>query len=153
MRIGWICAPQRLIERLVLIKQAADLHSATLNQMIMQRVAEAAFETQVRRIRQVYGRRRDAMLSALERYMPEGVTWTRPQGGMFVWLTLPPGCDSTALLERSIVEARLAFVPGRAFFADRQGENSLRLSFSLASEQQLADGIARLGRLIPAALS
>ncbi len=148
LRIGWICAARPVIEKAVLIKQASDLHSATLNQMVMQRVADAAYDSQLVKLRVAYGRRRDAMLAALTRSMPAGVAWTRPEGGMFVWLTLPEGCDGTRLLARAIEEARLAFVPGRAFFADESGSNTIRLSFSLASEAQLDQGLARLGRLI-----
>ena len=88
------------------------------------------------------------MLAALARSMPPGITWSRPEGGMFVWLTLPQGCDGGALLARAITEARVAFVPGRAFFAHDGGANTIRLSFSLAGEAQLDEGIARLGKLI-----
>lgn len=100
-RIGWVCAPRPVIETLVLIKQASDLHSATINQMVMHRVAEAAYDSQLVKLRSAYGRRRDAMLAALEQHMPAGVTWSRPEGGMFVWLTLPADCDGARLLERA----------------------------------------------------
>jgi hypothetical protein len=88
------------------------------------------------------------MLAALARHMPEGVTWTRPDGGLFVWLTLPVGVDAAALLRRAVTEARVAFVPGHAFFADECGRNTLRLSYSLADEAQIAAGIERLAALI-----
>jgi DNA-binding transcriptional MocR family regulator len=88
------------------------------------------------------------MLEALGRYMPEGVTWTRPEGGMFIWVSLPRHMDSAALLRRAIDDHDLAFVPGRAFFADGSGENTLRLSFSCASPDQINEGMKRLGLLL-----
>lgn len=148
LRVGWICAAESLIRRLVLIKQASDLHSSSLNQIVMHRLVTETFDDQVARARAQYARRRDAMLAALSRHMPAGVTWTRPDGGLFVWVTLPEGMDGAKLLPRAVEEARVAFVPGGAFFADGGGANSLRLSFSLASEGKIDEGIARLGRLI-----
>jgi hypothetical protein len=98
-------------------------------------------------VRAAYRARRDAMLAALAREMPAGVTWTRPEGGMFVWLTLPEGIDGRRLLEHAIA-ADIAFVPGAAFFAEGGGENTLRLSFSLNAPAKIDEGIARLGRLL-----
>ena len=148
LRVGWVVAGAEVISRLVLTKQAADLHSSTINQMAIHTVAEAGFDDHVASLRAGYGRRREAMLSALEAEMPAGVEWTRPEGGMFVWLTLPEGLSGAFLLEQSIAKEKLAFVPGQAFFADGTGGNSLRLSFSNSSETQTADGIARLGRIL-----
>jgi DNA-binding transcriptional MocR family regulator len=148
LRVGWVCGPSDVIRRLVLVKQAADLHSATVNQIVMHRVAEEAYDAQVARVQAAYRERRDVMLGALERSMPADVLWREPEGGMFVWLTLPEGVDGAALLERSLVEARVAFVPGSAFFADRSGRNTIRLSYSLPPVQTIEEGIARLGRLI-----
>jgi DNA-binding transcriptional MocR family regulator len=148
LRIGWIVAPRPLIRRLVLIKQASDLNNATLNQMVMHRMAEAAFDDRVAASCAHYRRRRDAMLTALERHMPDGVTWTEPKGGLFTWLRLPEGIDGGELLTRSLAEARVAFVPGSAFFFDDRARNSARLSYSLPSETQIEEGIARLARLV-----
>ena len=92
------------------------------------------------------------MLAALDREMPEGVSWKKPEGGMFVWLTLPEGADSTALLQRSLAEEKVAYVPGTAFFADGTGRNTLRLSFSNGSESVITEGMTRLGRLFKSAL-
>ena len=97
LRVGWVVAAKSVIQQLVLMKQASDLHSATFNQMAVHRVAEACFDKHVETLRAVYGRRRTAMLEALERHMPEGVDWTRPEGGMFVWVTLPRGMDGAEL--------------------------------------------------------
>jgi DNA-binding transcriptional MocR family regulator len=148
LRVGWIVASKALIRRLVLIKQASDLNSATINQMVIHRMAEAVFDTQVERASTHYRRRRDWMLAALERYMPAGARWTHPDGGLFVWLTLPEGIDAAALLQRSLAEVGIAFVPGGAFFYDGRGRNTLRLSFSLPGEAEIDRGIAALAHLI-----
>lgn len=157
LRTGWICAGRPLIRRLVLIKQMSDLNSATINQMVMHQLAEAAYERQVLAARTHYRRRRDAMLAALAAHMPEGVTWTRPEGGLFVWLTLPTHIDAADLLQRAVAAeprsartARVAFVPGAAFFADGAGRNCCRLSYSLSDEAQIAQGIVRLAVLVRA---
>jgi len=148
LRVGWICGAKEVIAKLVLMKQAADLHSSTINQMAICDVAESLFEEQVAKIRDAYSARRDCMLAALEREMPKTVRWTKPEGGMFVWLTLPEGFDGADLLARSLETQKVAFVPGRAFFADGSNGNTLRLSFSRADEATIEEGIARLGRLI-----
>ena len=88
------------------------------------------------------------MLAALQRHMPEGATWTKPKGGLFVWVRLPEGVDAAALLDRAVKEAGVAFVPGAAFFHDDRGRNTLRLSYSLAAEAEIAEGIARLAKLL-----
>lgn len=148
LRVGWVCAAKPVISKLVLMKQAADLHSATLNQMAIHAVAANGFEAQVAKIKATYQARRDAMLASLARHMPEGVTWTKPDGGMFVWVTLPEHFDGAALLAESIRSERVAFVPGKAFFADGSGANTIRLSFSCASEAMIEEGIMRLGRVV-----
>lgn len=153
LRTGWICAGQPLIQRLVLVKQMSDLNSSTINQIVMHRLAEATFAAQVPRVSEHYRRRRDAMLAALAANMPEGVTWTRPNGGLFVWLTLPAEIDSAELLRKAVSDAKVAFVPGHAFFADGTGRNTLRLSYSLADEARIARGIAQMGTLIRSQLA
>jgi DNA-binding transcriptional MocR family regulator len=148
LRVGWIVAPQAMIRRLVLVKQASDLNNSTINQMVMHRLAESAYDLQVDRARVHYRRRRDAMLTALQRHMPEDVRWTRPKGGLFTWVTLPDAIDAALLLDRAVKEEGVAFVPGGAFFHDGRGRNTLRLSYSLPNEPEIEDGIARLARLI-----
>jgi DNA-binding transcriptional MocR family regulator len=148
LRVGWIVAPRPMIRRLVLVKQASDLNSATINQMVMHRLAETAYADRAERASAHYRRRRDAMLTALARHMPEGATWTRPNGGLFVWVRLAEDVDSARLLDRAVKEAGVAFVPGAAFFHDGRGRNTMRLSYSLASEAEIEEGIARLARLI-----
>ena len=151
LRIGWVCGAKEVIAKLVLLKQAADLHSATTNQIVVNQVARTIFEDHVAKLRSVYMARRDHLLKALKREMPEGVTWTKPEGGMFVWLTLPEHIDAADLLAQSLKTERVAFVPGRAFFADASNGNTLRLSFSCADEAAIDEGMRRLARLIRAA--
>lgn len=148
LRVGWVCAAAPVISRLVLMKQAADLHSATLNQIATYEVARTIFEDHVASLRTTYSARRDAMLAALARHMPKGVRWTHPEGGMFVWVTLPETMDTAQLLERAIETEKVAFVPGGAFFADGSNRNTLRLSFSCAAPQMIDEGMARLARVI-----
>ncbi len=148
LRVGWVCAATDIVSRLVILKQAGDLHSPTINQAAMNAVARAVFDEQVAKVRSVYAARRDHMLAALQREMPAGVRWTKPEGGMFIWLTLPDGFDGAALLAQSLESARVAFVPGGAFFADGSGANTIRLSFSCAREAMIDEGIKRLGELI-----
>lgn len=153
LRVGWIVAPAPVIRKLVLVKQASDLHAPTINQMVLADIVDDVIEEAAPKLRATYGARRDAMLAALERHMPPGVSWTRPDGGMFVWVTLPAGLDGNTLLERSIKEARVAFVPGSAFFTDKTGRNTFRLSFSLMPPAKIEEGIKRLGGVVKEAMA
>ena len=153
LRVGWVCAAMPVISQLVLMKQAADLHSATLNQIAVASVAEQHFDSHIDTIRSAYRARRDAMLEALQAHMPEGVSWTKPEGGMFIWVTLPDTLDGADLLKQSLESERVAFVPGHAFFADGSGRNTLRLSYSTSTAGKIAEGIERLGQLITRALN
>ncbi|WP_439154014.1 PLP-dependent aminotransferase family protein [Yoonia sp.] len=150
LRVGWVCAAKPAISQLVLMKQAADLHSSTINQMAIAEVASTVFDSHVAMLRDTYRARRDAMLAALAAHMPPGVTWIKPEGGMFIWLTLPARMDGADLLARSLENQRVAFVPGRAFHADGSGGNTIRLSFSLADPVTIDEGIKRLGALLSA---
>lgn len=148
LRLGWVAAPLPVIRRLVLIKQASDLHSASLSQMVMHEVVQETLPHTLGPLCAAYRARRDAMLAALAAEMPPGIAWTRPEGGMFIWLTLPERIDAAALLRRALAETRVAFVPGRAFHCDGSGANTLRLNFTLADEPRIKDGIARLAALL-----
>lgn len=148
LRVGWVCAAKPVIEKLVLLKQASDLHSPTINQIAISKVAATIFDQHVENLRSVYKKRRDHMLNALARHMPDGVVWTKPEGGMFIWLTLPDHFDGAALLAKSLKTQRVAFVPGRAFHADGSGGNTIRLNFSLPDEATIDEGIKRLGALL-----
>ena len=120
--------------------------------MAIAQVAADGFDAHLSCLRASYRARRDRMLAALEQHMPAGVSWTRPEGGMFVWLTLPRGMDGAKLLAQALQEEKVAFVPGGAFFADGSGKNALRLNFSSPSHAAIDEGIARLGRVLRRAL-
>jgi DNA-binding transcriptional MocR family regulator len=153
LRIGWIAAPRLVIDKLVLIKQASDLHTSTLDQMILHEVAATIGPDHLPTIRRTYRARRDAMLGALAAFFPAAARWTRPEGGMFIWATLPGHVDAETLLRRSLAEASVAFVPGATFHADGSGHNTLRLNFSLNPEAVAIEGIRRLGGVLHRALN
>jgi 2-aminoadipate transaminase len=153
LRVAWVVAPESVIARLVQMKQGADLHSSTFCQMVAYEVAKDGFlDRHVRKIREVYGERRNAMLAALQRHFPEEARWTRPAGGLFLWLTLPEGLDSTALLKTALAEERVAFVPGASFYPRGGGERTCRLNFSYAAPDVIDEGIRRLARVVERAL-
>jgi DNA-binding transcriptional MocR family regulator len=148
LRVGWIVGPAPVIRKLVLIKQASDLATSALNQMIMLEVVKDGLDGLVRQARGIYGARRDSMLQALADHMPAGVSWTRPEGGLYVWLTLPPGMDGGLAAERALAEADVSVVGGASFYPIESDRNTMRLSFSLASEEDAREGIRRLGALL-----
>jgi len=149
LRIGWICASRAIISRLVLIKQASDLNVSAINQIVMHRlVTDGRHVELIAQAVAHYRRKRDAMVRSLDAEMPPGAGWTRPEGGFFVWLTLPDGVSGAALLERAVEQAQVAFVPGAPFFHDGSGVNTLRLSYSLPPEAMIAEGIGRLAALL-----
>lgn len=157
LRLAWVVAPAEVIHRCTIAKQGMDLHTATMNQIIAHELLTGGEEGDdflkghVRLIREVYRDRRDAMLDAMERYFPDGVTWTRPAGGLFLWVTLPKFIDTTELLEKA-VEHKVAFVPGNAFHPHGDGQNSLRLNFSFCNPEKINTGIKRLGMVIHEAI-
>jgi 2-aminoadipate transaminase len=149
LRLGWIVAPPEVISKLVQLKQGADLHTSTFVQMVAYEVARDNFlDEHIKLIRRVYGERRDVMLRAMQDNFPSEVTWTRPQGGLFLWVTLPEGMDCHQLFEAAIKE-NVAFVPGDSFYASNghadEGRRHFRLNFSNASPDQIREGIRRLG--------
>jgi hypothetical protein len=148
LRVGWVAAPEPVIRKLVLIKQAGDLATSALNQMILLDVAAASLETEAAKARAFYRARRDSMMAALDANMPPQVTWTRPEGGFYVWLTLPAGLDGNAVAERALAEGRVSVISGAAFYATAPERNTLRLSFSLAPEDAAREGVQRLGRVL-----
>ncbi|MBP9503645.1 MAG: PLP-dependent aminotransferase family protein [Candidatus Promineofilum sp.] len=157
LRLAWVVAPAEVIHRCTIAKQGMDLHTATMNQIIAHGLLTGGEEGDdflkghVRLIREVYRDRRDAMLDAMERYFPDGVTWTRPAGGLFLWVTLPEFISATELLEKA-VEHKVAFVPGNAFHPHGDGRNSLRLNFSFCNPEKINTGIKRLGMVIREAI-
>jgi 2-aminoadipate transaminase len=148
LRLAWVTAPAEVIRKLVQAKQGADLHTPTFNQMVAYETAKGGFlEQHIQTIRDTYGKRRLVMLEALAAQFPSGVSWTRPQGGMFLWITLPSGMDAAKLLPKAI-EKKVAFVPGGPFHANGGGENTMRLNFSNAQPDLIREGIARLGQVL-----
>ena len=148
IRLGYVCAPLPLVRRLELAKQAADLHTAQLTQMVVHEVIKDGFLDQhIPTIRQLYGNQCQCMLDAMKEHFPAGVSWTEPEGGMFIWVTLPQQIDAMKLLEQSLA-AKVAFVPGAPFYANDPASNTLRLSFVTVPPERINEGIAILGKLI-----
>lgn len=148
MRLGWVTAERSLLRRYVLAKQGVDLHTPSLTQLLAARfMLEHDLDAHIAGIRDVYRRRRDAMVAALETLVPLGVRFTRPAGGLFLWVELPEGINARELLERCL-ELDVAFVPGGAFFANGGHENTLRLNFSAMPEERITEGIRRLGTVL-----
>ncbi|HEX8605507.1 MAG TPA: PLP-dependent aminotransferase family protein [Pseudoduganella sp.] len=150
IRLGYVVAPLPLVRRLELAKQAADLHTAQLTQMVVHEVIKDGFlDRHIPTIRELYGNQCQAMLDAMAEHFPASATWTRPQGGMFIWVTLPKHINAMELLDEAIKE-KVAFVPGAPFYANEPETNTLRLSFVTVPPERIRQGIAILGRLIAA---
>ena len=148
MRIGWLVAAPPVIEKYVLIKQGADLCTSLRNQMEIDLFMERFdFEGNLVRLTELYRQRRNSMVAALEAMMPEGVSFTRPQGGLFLWVTLPERIKAIDLLKRCL-EQNVAFVPGDSFFPNGGVENTLRLNYSNMPEDRIREGVARLAAAI-----
>ena len=148
IRLAWVIAPEPVIKKLVHIKQAADLHTASFNQMVAYEVGKTGFlDEHVKVIRATYKERRDVMLETMEEIWPAGTSWTKPQGGMFLWGILPTGMDAAEVLKQAI-EKKVAFVPGFAFHANGGGGNTMRINFSYSSPEVIREGSTRLGMLL-----
>ena len=149
LRLGWIVAPEQVIAKLVQAKQGADLHTGGLVQYLAYDICQRGLlRAYVRTIREVYRERRDVMLKAMEEHFPPEITWTRPQGGLFLWVRMPERIDAETLLEVAL-EEKVAFVPGHAFYpGGQEGRCCMRLNFSNAQPEKIKEGIRRLGRAI-----
>lgn len=148
VRTGWIAAPAPIRDKLVLLREAADLCPPNLTQMVMEAwLGTQPWQEQVRRFTNLYEERSKVMLASLAQYMPKDVTWTVPTGAFYIWMTVPSGIDTSVLLPKA-VQRRVAYVPGRGFYADGSGENHLRLSFSFPETDRIAEGVSRLGELL-----
>lgn len=148
LRLAWVVAPPEVIKKLVQAKQGADLHTSTFNQYLAYEVANSPWmKTHIQTIRKTYKERRDVMLNALEEYMPEGVHWTRPKGGLFLWATLPENFDTKTIFPLA-VEEKVAFVPGGSFHPLGGGENTMRLNFSCMKPDMIVEGIKRLAKVL-----
>lgn len=151
LRDAWVQAALPIIDKLVQAKQGADLHTPTLTQMMVAELVETTLPRQIERVRVAYGERASLMLTQLHEHFPVGVRFTEPEGGMFLWVTLPEGIDTVALLPRA-VENKVAYVPGTPFYAQGGGQNTMRLSYSNATPEKIQAGIAALGATIRAVL-
>ena len=150
IRLGYVVAPLPLVRRLELAKQAADLHTSQLTQMVVHEVIKDGFlERHIPKIRTLYGNQCQVMLDAMAQYFPAGVEWTKPEGGMFIWVTLPKHIDAMKLLDEAIAQ-KVAFVPGSPFYANEPETNTLRLSFVTVPPERIRAGIEILGKLIAA---
>jgi 2-aminoadipate transaminase len=150
LRVGWVLAPHAVREKLMLAAESATLCPPTLNQMIVSRyLATHDWKGQIKSFQSAYRDRRDAMLSGLEQHMPAGCSWTVPAGGFFVWMTVPEGVDTKAMLPRAVT-ARVAYVSGTGFYADGFGSRQMRLSFCYPTPERIQEGVRRLAAVLAA---
>jgi 2-aminoadipate transaminase len=148
VRLGWACAPAPVLAKMNLGKQAADLCSSSISQYFVSAYFDSGpWENYVRSVNEIYRRRRDVMLDALAEHFPREAEWTHPEGGLFIWATLPDYIDTTDLLARAL-EEHVAFVPGRAAFVDGRGGSAMRLNFSGVGEADIYEGIRRIGEVV-----
>jgi DNA-binding transcriptional MocR family regulator len=148
LRVGWALAPHAVREKLVLAAESASLCPPTLNQMIVSRyLATHDWKGQIKSFQSMYRERRDALLAGLEQHMPAGCTWTRPDGGFFVWMTVPEGVDTKAMQPRAVT-ARVAYVPGTGFYSDGFGSRQMRLSFCYPPPERISEGVRRLAGVL-----
>lgn len=149
LRIGWIVAARHVLAKINLVKQGTDLCGSTFDQMVMERYfKDTNWQSILHKFVETYGERRDAMLAALEEYFPPEVTWTHPEGGMFIWVTLPEYVDTGSMLAEAL-EAGVTFVPGDSFFPNAcAGKNSMRINFSFESPENITEAIRRLSEVI-----
>lgn len=153
LRVAWVVAPKNVIAKLVQLKQGADLHTSTFNQMVTYEVAKDGFiDAHVKKLREVYRKRRDTMLGALDRFMPPEIRWTHPEGGLFLWMHLPESITARQLFEAAI-KRNVAFVMGDAFFTVPNPPPTARVNFSMMDEDRIVEGIKRLSEAIKEVLS
>jgi 2-aminoadipate transaminase len=151
LRVGWVVASEEIRRKLTIAKQAADLHTSSLDQRIVHRyLSDFDNNAHVERIRKSYGERFAIMDASLRETMPPGFTWTHPQGGMFLWVTCPEGVNTNHLMHEALAR-KVLFVPGQDFFSDASGQRFMRLNFSNASPDQIREGIGRLAEVCTAA--
>jgi 2-aminoadipate transaminase len=148
MRMGWVVAPPAIMEQLVVAKQASDLHSNYLSQRIAFEYLESQdIDSHIRKIQSSYGHQRDVMMQCMKEFFPGTVSFTRPEGGMFIWVTLPEGISSMEIFNAAL-EQQVAVLPGSPFYIDGGGDNTLRINFSNSSDEKIRAGIERLAAVI-----
>jgi 2-aminoadipate transaminase len=152
IRLGWVVGPERIVRKIVQAKQSTDLHTSTFIQMIANDIMQRGIlKAHSKVIKAAYGERRHIMTAAMEEHFPQGVTWTKPVGGLFLWVRTPEHLNTMELLETA-VEKKVAYVPGTVFFPDGSGLNTMRLNFSNATPDNIKEGIKRLGRVLEKAI-
>ena len=148
IRVGWFNAAPKVLEKFNLVKQGADLQTSTTTQMILsQFLDDNDLEAHIDQIIKVYGKRKNVMVDAMKKYFPEEVTFTNPEGGLFLWVTLPEGLNARDIAVKAI-EQKVAFVPGGAFYPESPEENHFRLNYSCMPEDKIEEGIKRLGEVL-----
>lgn len=149
LRVGWVVAHPDILQKLIIAKQSADVCTNVLGQRIAHEyIAQGHIDPQIERIKKVYSRKMEIMLAGMSEFMPPDLRWTRPEGGMFLWVNLPDWMDSSDLLKKAL-KKRVAFVTGRAFFADpKEGNSSLRLNFTHPSDEMITEGLRRFGSVV-----
>jgi 2-aminoadipate transaminase len=148
LRLAWMMAPAAWTDRMIVSKQSMDLACPTFNQLIVaEYMKRGLLQPQIESIKKLYGKKREVMLKALKKNMPKGVKWTKPEGGLFLWVKLPKNLSATELFMKAI-EENVAYVIGSAFHCDGKGQNTMRLNFSYASEEQIEEGVKRLANMI-----
>lgn len=153
LRLAWVAADQAWLERMIVAKQSMDLSCPSYNQLLVaEYMKRGLLDGQIQRIRDLYGKKRGVMLAALERHMPRGVQWTKPEGGLFLWVRLPEQLNAKDLVPKAI-ERKVAYVAGSPFHCDGTGHNTMRLNFSFSSEEQINEGIRRLGETLTKAIA
>jgi 2-aminoadipate transaminase len=149
LRLGWVVAPKAALGKLTVIKESQDLETSQLTQRaITEFIQRGLLEQHIERLKVAYAVRRQAMLAALDREFPRDARWSKPKGGIFIWVTLPDHVDTWSLLPRAVEAAQVAFVPGQAFSIHSGGESSMRLNFSNATPEMIGEGITRLGKIV-----
>jgi len=149
LRVGWVVADEEILKKLVIAKQSADVCTNMLGQRIAHEyIVRGHIGPQIEKIKKIYSRKMDLMLRGMDEFMPKGIKWLKPDGGMFLWVTLPEGMDSADMLKKAL-KKRVAFVTGKAFFADpKDGTNAMRLNFTHPSDELITEGLRRLGSVV-----
>mgnify|MGYP000886295157 FL=1 len=152
IRLAWVIAPVEVINKLILAKQGADLHTSTFNQIVAHEVGQHGYlDRHVKIIQDTYRERRNVMIESLEEHMPNGVSWTNPQGGLFLWVTVPETLNTIEIFKDAVAQ-KVAYVPGENFYACGGGSNTMRLNFSSTQPDLINEGIARLGKVLKSKL-
>ena len=153
-RLGWVSASPEILEKFNISKQAADLQASTISQMEMAKFIEMYdLDAHVEKIKEVYGKRRTVMLDAMDEYFPEGIKFTRTDGGLFTWVTLPEGIDAAQLMKDVVLPNNVAYVPGEPFYPNGGNANHFRMNYSCMPEDKIVEGVKRLGKALHEAMA